>query len=320
MNLEIPRSIVAALHLPAPITEVQFLEKGYSTDRKFLLHTLFGPEFVLRISCISETDLRRAQYDYMVQVRAAGVTCSEPVAFGVDSAHSVCYMVLTYMPGVCAEEALPTMASQDQYDIGRQAGEQLRIIHRAIEPPAPVDDFAVRGAKFGRCRSEAAELGFEFAGRKRAERYVDAHLDLLKDRPTVFRHGDFHPGNLIVEGARLSGVIDFNRSDFGDPVDDFYKTAWFGAPISPQYARGLLRAYFEGEPDAVFWRLYNLYVAAVLPADLVWTHRLFPEHLALSFSLAEIIARTHDFEAGGPPNWWNPAGAACNVASCCARL
>jgi aminoglycoside phosphotransferase (APT) family kinase protein len=40
------------------------------------------------------------------------------------------------------------------------------------------------------------------------------------DRPPVWFHGDFHPGNLLTVDGRLSAVIDFGSLGFGDPACD----------------------------------------------------------------------------------------------------
>jgi len=304
MNTDVAARIASTLDLSQPVVGVEFLDKGYSFDRKFILHTAGDDGFLLRMSDIEEATIRREEFENLAKVRQAAVKCPAALQFGISEQYSVCYMVLSYIPGECAEEALPRLGPAERYEVGRQAGEELVKIHGAVEPLGRVDDYSVRGEKFTRMRREAKASDFDFEGRERAERYVDANLHLLKNRPTTFRHGDFHPGNLVLQGPTLAGVIDFNRSDFGDPIDDFYKTAWFGAPLSSEYATGLLIAYCSGQPDAEFWRLYNLYVAAVLPADLVWTHNLYPDQLARSHALVERIAATHDFEAGGPPKWW----------------
>lgn len=39
-------------------------------------------------------------------------------------------------------------------------------------------------------------------------------------RPPVWVHGDFHTGNLLVDGGRLSAVIDFGGLGVGDPACD----------------------------------------------------------------------------------------------------
>jgi aminoglycoside phosphotransferase (APT) family kinase protein len=40
------------------------------------------------------------------------------------------------------------------------------------------------------------------------------------DRPPVWFHGDFHTGNLLTAGGRLSAVIDFGELGIGDPACD----------------------------------------------------------------------------------------------------
>ncbi|MFJ2648057.1 aminoglycoside phosphotransferase family protein [Streptomyces sp. NPDC087420] len=40
------------------------------------------------------------------------------------------------------------------------------------------------------------------------------------DRPPVWFHGDFHTGNLLTVGGRLSAVIDFGELGIGDPARD----------------------------------------------------------------------------------------------------
>jgi aminoglycoside phosphotransferase (APT) family kinase protein len=47
----------------------------------------------------------------------------------------------------------------------------------------------------------------------------DAALAAPEQAP-VWRHGDFHTGNLLTTGGRLSAVIDFGELGVGDPACD----------------------------------------------------------------------------------------------------
>ncbi len=121
------------------------------------------------------------------------------------------------------------------------------------------------------------ELGIAFHGQEEAERYVSDHLDLLCDRPTVLRHGDYHPSNLIVQDEDVTGVVDFNRCDWGDPWEEFYKIAFFGAPVSENYACGQLFGYFGGSPPERFLaRLQPLLCAGPLRRHRVDGAQLAP--------------------------------------------
>ena len=308
INLAVAEALIRNANLPAPIAEIEFMDKGYSADRKYLLRSHGGTDYLLRISDIAEEQVRRANFDLVSRLWAKGIACPQAVCFDTHRDLGVCFMVLTYLSGDSGEEALPKMAPAQQHAVGHQAGEELAKMHRALAPADRVDDYAIRGDKYVRHQKLVQEAGFSFRGQDRAERYVAAHLDLLRGRPTTFRHGDYHPGNLVVQGEALVGAVDFNRCDWGDPIDDFYKMAFFGAPLSPEYARGQVTGYFGGEPPDGFWQLYNLYVAMVLPADIAWTRQHYPQHLSASLELIEIITSTHDFEDGGAPVWWLPAG------------
>ena len=48
--------------------------------------------------------------------------------------------------------------------------------------------------------------------------------------PPLWIHGDLHPGNLIVQDGRLSGVVDFGDVTAGDPATDL-SVAWMLFPL-----------------------------------------------------------------------------------------
>ena len=300
----VAEALVRDLDISGRVSAVEFLDKGYSADRKFRLHSDTKPSYLLRVSDISEERIRRSNFDLLSRLSRKGIACPRAIHFGTNAALGVCFIVQTYLPGECAEEALPKLPAARQYDVGRQAGEELRRIHEALLPPGPVDDLAIRSGKYAQYQKVVGELAISFEGQERAAGYVDGHLHLLRNRPTTFRHGDYHPGNLLLQDGMLAGVVDFNRCDWGDPVDDFYKLALFGAPVSEQYARGQVIGYFGREPPKDFWPLYNLYVAMVLPGDIVWTEKHYPQFLSDSLKRVELVASTHDLHDGGPPAWW----------------
>ena len=102
-------------------------------------------------------------------------------------------------------------------------------------------------------------------------------------------------------GEPFKGVIDFNRCDWGDPVEDFYKVPWFTATISILFARGQVEGYLGVASPDRFWERYNLLVALNLHGSLVFAREegmdWWPERL-------DKIVSEHDFEEGGPPRWF----------------
>src|SRR5262249_34968479 len=59
--------------------------------------------------------------------------------------------------------------------------------------------------------------------------------------PTTVVHGDYRLGNVMFDGARVIGVLDWEMATLGDPLADVgYTLLWWGAtdrpPISPSQA------------------------------------------------------------------------------------
>ncbi|MEU3669931.1 aminoglycoside phosphotransferase family protein [Streptomyces virginiae] len=69
------------------------------------------------------------------------------------------------------------------------------------------------------------------------------------DGPPVWLHGDLMPGNILVDGGRLTSVIDFGCTGVGDPACDLFP-AW---NLLPAAVRGDFRAAL-GVDDATWIR------------------------------------------------------------------
>ena len=109
--------------------------------------------------------------------------------------------------------------------------------------------------------------------------------------PPVWIHGDVMPGNLLVQGGRLTGVIDWEASGTGDPATDLM-VAW---NLLPAGARKLFRGEL-GVDDATWargrgWALWTGLVALPYYKE---TNPLFAENA--HYRIGEVLA---DHAAGG---------------------
>ena len=57
------------------------IKKGWSDDRKYYIETTDGRRMFLRVSDISDYDIKKSSYDMMKQAYILGVHTSEPIFF-----------------------------------------------------------------------------------------------------------------------------------------------------------------------------------------------------------------------------------------------
>ncbi len=279
------------------------LKEGFSSDRKFILYADDGPRWLLRLSAIEQVERRRREFDLLAVHYGNGTRCPEPHIFGTTEDRTQCYSLIGYIRGEAAERALPALSTQQQYQVGYQAGSELWKLHQLAGSETQVAWLNRRGEKYRRRKKEAADLKLGFFEQERIERFVEARMSVLEVSPVRFQHDDYHVGNLIIREGDFVGVIDFNRSDWGDPVEDFYKVPWFSEPVSQPFSRGQIDGYLARENPQDFWIRYNLFVAMNFHGSLVYEYEYGQEAVSQWKTRIESIVQTHDFTECGPPSW-----------------
>ncbi|MBN1916644.1 MAG: aminoglycoside phosphotransferase family protein [Verrucomicrobia bacterium] len=287
------------------IERCERLVAGYSDDEKWVVWADGAPAYLLRLSARDMLARRKAEFDAVAVHYERGVLCPRPLAFGETLDGTRCFSLLEYIVGESAETALPKLPERACYEIGVQTGRELYRMHQLEGDETSAQWFERRLRKHERYMAKAEELSLTYPGCERVERFIDQHVELLRSSPVRFQHDDLHPANLIIEDGRLVGVIDFNRCDWGDPIEDFYKVPFFGEPVSRPYANGQIDGYLACEPVAGFWPRYNLFLAMMLLPSVVWMH-FHPPSQGLGWWMERVVhmAETHDFEGNGPPAWY----------------
>jgi aminoglycoside phosphotransferase (APT) family kinase protein len=169
---------------------------------------------------------RAAEFAVLQVAHAAGVAVAEPVARCADAAViGRPFLVQHRVQGsaqarkLVRDPQLPTYGEA----LAERLGEELARIH-SIEPPQaalsalPIPMLAparVEVAKFRAALDNASEP-------RPALEYVLAWLD--RNAPAARRvtlvHGDFRTGNYMVDGGKLSAVLDWEFAHWGDPDED----------------------------------------------------------------------------------------------------
>jgi aminoglycoside phosphotransferase (APT) family kinase protein len=155
------------------------------------------------------------------------------------------WAVVRWLDGTSADRTEVTAAA----DAARRLGRFLRTLHTPAPGDAPYNPF--RSVPLAD-RADTFEHRLELAAPEvdaRAVRRVwdDACAAPPAPGPPVWVHGDLHPGNVLVAGGTLAGVLDWGDLCAGDAATDL-AAAWL---LLPSWARGtFVAAYADDDPAA----------------------------------------------------------------------
>ena len=215
-------------------------------------------------------------------------------------------MAYSYIRGHSLGRTLLQHNSETAYALGQEAGKLLYRFHSLDIPCRPRADVVRKTIlKYERSQEALYRLGISFAGQDQIESFIEESLPKMTSWPVTRVHDDFHPRNLIEKQTRIQGVIDFDRMDDDDPIQDLRKIPWFTLPLSAEFASAQFQTYAEVAQAPDLWQRYNLYVAMSISASLVWMAGR-EDRAGLTRFQQQImeIVNTHDFHDGGPPSWF----------------
>lgn len=258
-------------------TAVQKLSKGFSFEEKYVLSGIDRKRYLVRITGPANPELiqyKQTEFDLIRRLRKYSSFIPKPHAFGTTDNGNFCFMVMDFMEGTDGEIALNELSDAEQYRIGVQAGEEQKKMHALPAPPELSGWYDSFSGKFSRKVAAFDKLGVGVPGidRKHLFWYISEHISCIQDSPRVFLHRDYHPANLVIDNGQLSGIIDFDRYEWGDPVFDFMALAYFSRAISIPFSVGHIDGYTEGHPSNEFWEKYALYCATSIIPGHIWAY------------------------------------------------
>lgn len=240
------------------------ITKGFSSDEKYV--ALKDNEQVLvRLFDNKFQEKKQQEFELLCKLEQLGANTIRAIEIGDG------YMVTSFIDGDDAEEVIASLSIEEQYAVGRDASRDLRKIHSISSASNEWYDYQL--AKYERYVKRYNEYGLKVPHDTQIIRFIEQRLPLMKDRPNVLQHDDFHLSNLIISHHKYAGAIDFGRFDWGDPVFDFIKLGMFSSEKSIPFAVGLIEGYYNGEPPELFWELYAMYLAMNVFAGIVWGYR-----------------------------------------------
>ncbi len=279
----------------------QPVNKGWSSDKKYCVTDENGERYLLRISDMDQYDAKQSEFNRMKQVAALGVPMCLPIEFGT-CAEGV-YSVQSWIDGRDAEEVIPALSDTEQYAYGLEAGRILKKIH-SIPAPDTQEDWEIRfNRKMNGKIKKYKECPIQYENGQAFIDYINENRHLLKDRPQVYQHGDYHIGNMMIDQSGQLCIIDFNRNDYGDPWEEFNRIVWC-AQKSPLFASGMVNGYFDGKVPFTFWKLLALYISSNTLSSVYWAIPFGQREVDTMLNQAREVLAWYDNMRNPIPAWY----------------
>lgn len=275
--------------------------KGWSGDRKYRVTDDGGTNYLLRVSPPEQYDRRKAQFCLMEKLAALHIPMCLPIEFG--RCEDGVYSIQSWIDGRDAEDIIPRLSWPEQYAYGLEAGRILRKIH-TIPAPENAEPWSARfNRKIDRkiAMYESCPLKYE-AGEAFLE-HIAQSRHLLSDRPQTYQHGDYHIGNMMIDGQGVLTIIDFEKDDWGDPWEEFNRIVWC-AQSAPPFASGMVDGYFEGRVPGQFWDLLALYICSNTLGSLPWAIPFGDTEISTMRKQAREILQWYDNMRNTVPAWY----------------
>jgi aminoglycoside phosphotransferase (APT) family kinase protein len=135
----------------------------------------------------------------------------------------------------------PTGDEVDRAALAADLAEFVRALHALDPTGGPPKTGTSRGAPLARLdegvrRTLATSAALADIRDRVLAVWEDAVAAPAYDGPPVWIHGDLMAGNLLVDGGRLSAVIDWGGLGLGDPAPDLCPAYWlFDGPVRAEY-------------------------------------------------------------------------------------
>lgn len=278
------------------------VDKGWSGEQKYCVTDEKGDKYLLRIVPAECYEEKKEEFETIKELAEKGIPMCEPVEFGI--CEEGVYTFFTWIDGCDAREVLESYSKEQQYEYGHQAGQYLRKIHTIPAPAGIVKWEEYFGRKMERKISMYKDCPLKYENGEAFVEYIEQNKHLIVGRPSTYQHGDYHIGNMMIDKHDRLVVIDFNRNDFGDPWEEFNRIVWC-AQISPEFASGMVDAYFEGDVPEKFWRLLALYISSNTLSSLPWAIPFGQGEIDIMRKQAGEILQWYDGMRNVVPSWYN---------------
>lgn len=282
------------------IKSVELLNKGWSNDKKYILTDYNNETYLLRISDVALYDKRLTQFNLLNSLISNNLNCPKPIEFGNINEDNI-YILLTYMEGEPAEAEIEKYNNIEQYRLGIEAGKIMKEIHR-FNLSNDLSWWDKYKEKAIRKISVYKNSNLKHKNSEFLIKYYEKNLELMKDRPQVLTHGDFHLGNMLIHNNHIV-VLDFDKMNIADPYDEL-KPYYWNVIRSKYFETGLINGYFENKIPEDFFKILKFYTIEVLISHLPWAMTFGEKEVKIAFEMYDNVNEWYEDFNLEVPNWY----------------
>ncbi len=276
---------------------IKEIKKGFSIDQKYQVDN----SYLVRVFPENMWEERKVEFEAIQKLSPLAPKVPRALDFGLLQGKG--YMVMDYVLGEDAESGMTHLSKAEQLQAGVSAGAVLRKIHKMDINATELNWYDFQKEKYYRKLSKLKKSNIEVVFLQELESFIENNLDLMKGREIRLQQGDFHPANIILKNHQFSGIIDFNRLEFGDPLFDLAKIGFFTTNSSIAFAKGNILGYIGKEDITDFWKVYALYTAMHIVFALSWASENDTRNLEKLESYAIKTVSSHDNFRKLTPKW-----------------
>lgn len=281
------------------------IHKGWSNDKKYLLTNSEGEKRLLRVADLVYLEEKKHEFSALKKLEKLQIPTSRPLEFGICQDKKQVWMLLSWVEGNDLEAEISQLTIEKQYQLGIEAGKILKQIHQ-IPITQPEESWEKRfNTKIDHKIKSYQECGLELLGDEQLLSYLQQNRHLLKNRPQVFHHGDYHIGNMLLTPEKNVAIIDLNRMDSGDPWEEFNRII-FCSEASPYFASGRINGYFNHQVSEAFFRLLALYIASNALAAIAWAKKFGDDEVEFMMKQGRRVLEDYQGMKHVIPKWYIP--------------